>query len=458
LTPHPVLLDSPFMSTHSTPSTLLEKTLGIDRIGEHLTQLVSMGEQIVSNAPIGKAPCCAWDAGSLSRRLSDKPSNPHQTILLDMGGTHTKVATRDASGAWALLFDHLNDWFEPKRDPSLPLLQGFFRVLVHELVAALPSLKTSGLPLRVGVIWSNQIKTKRFSTGSTTGVTGIVHGFQSGGYRKGEWFLKGINNGDDVGALLLAEFTHGGITPEAMVLGNDTLFTLFAVPGAHAGVVMSSGGNCTLVGTSERDRDELYNSELGGMFMLPDELLSLGDEEFAKSRHLTSLSLEELSAGNWFPHMVTAHIEVAATLPEGSDLAPISAALSKDDSLITNRNLCELLAGDATQYAALPTQSIEALKKLVAALTERAALLAGVLTYLSVVSQLRAGEKTAIISLDSSMARYFPGYFATMQSCIARITLANHHVETTLVQPIQLATGGDISVPLQGAARALASN
>jgi len=446
------------MSEPATQANSLEKKLGIHRIAENLPQLVTLGEQIVFNAPTGKKPCCAWDAGSLSRRISTKPATPHQTILLDMGGTHTKVATKNQNGEWALLFDHLNDWFEPKRDPALPLLQGFFRVLIQELVAALPALKTSELPLRVGVIWSNQIKTKRFATGKTTGVTGIVHGFQSGGYRKGEWFLKGINNGDDIGALLLAELTHSGIAPEVLVLGNDTLFTLFAASGAHAGVVMSSGGNCTLVGTSDTDRDELYNSELGGMFMLPAEMLSLGDEEFAKSRHLTSLSLEELSAGNWFPHMVTAHITVAAKLPEGSELLPIAAALSNDDHLISNRTLCELLSGDTTLFEALPPQSIAALRKLAAALVERGALLAGVMTYLSVVSQLRAGERNALISLDSSMGRYFPGYFETMKSCIARITLAGHQVETTLVHPIQLPTGGDISVPLQGAALALTSN
>jgi hypothetical protein len=446
------------MSESATQANSLEKKLGIHRIAENLPKLVTLGEQIVSNAPTGKTPCCAWDAGSLSRRLSTKPAIPHQTILLDMGGTHTKVATKNPNGEWALLFDHLNDWFEPKRDPALPLLQGFFRVLVQELVATLPSLKTSGLPVRVGVIWSNQIKTKRFTSGKTTGVTGIVHGYQSGGYRKGEWFLKGINNGDDIGALLLAEFTHGRVTPEVMVLGNDTLFTLFAAPGAHAGVVMSSGGNCTLVGTSDTDTDELYNSELGGMFMLPAEMLSLGDEEFAKSRYLTSLSLEELSAGNWFPHMVTAHINVAAKLPEGSDLSPIAAALSNDDHLISNRSLCDLLAGDCSIFATFPSQSITALKTLVAALVERGALLAGVMTYLSVVSQLRAGEKNTLISLDSSMGRYFPNYFETMKSCIARIALPGHQVETTLVHPIQLPTGGDISVPLQGAALALASN
>jgi hypothetical protein len=369
-----------------------------------------------------------------------------------MGGTHTKVATKNARGEWALLFDHLNDWFEPRRDPSLSPLQGFFRTLVHELVTVLPSLKSEGLPLRVAVIWSNQIKTKRFSTGTTTGVTGIVHGYQSGGYRKGEWFLKGLHNGDDVGALLLAEFTHGGVTPEVMILGNDTLFTLFAVPGAHAGVVMSSGGNCTLVGTSKEERDELFNSELGGMLMLPNSLLSEGDKEFAKSRGLSLISLEELSAGNWFPDMVAANVIAGSKIPEGEALKPIVSALSNESLSINNRSLCDLLAGSATNFESFPSTSINALRALTSSLVTRAATLAGIMTYLSVVTQIRAGERKVLISLDSSMGRYFPTYFSTMKRCIAHITPPGHEVETILVHPIELPNGGDISVPLQGAA------
>jgi len=406
----------------------------------------------VSNAPTGTPPCCAWDAGSLSRRPSSKPSTPHQVILLDMGGTHTKVATKNRSGEWSLLFDHLNDWFEPRRDPLLPPLQGFFRVLIEELVSSLPSLKTDGLPLRVGIIWSNQIRTRRFSAGSTTGVTGIVHGYQSGGYRKGEWFLKGLHNGDDVGALLLGEFTHGGITPEVMVLGNDTLFTLFAVPGAHAGVVMSSGGNCTLVGTSASDKDELFNSELGGMFMLPDTMLSDGDKEFGRSRGLSLISLEELSAGNWFPSMVAANVVAGSKLPEGVALTPIASALSDESLAINNRSLCDLMAGSTHIFESFPAESIEAFRSLTRSLVTRAATLAGIMTYLSVVMQLRAGEKKALIALDSSMARYFPTYFDTMKGCIAKILPPGQEVETVLVHPIKLPNGGDISVPLQGAA------
>lgn len=445
------------MVTPASPSFPLAQALGLGLVAENLDTLVSMGQQIVGNAPAGKTPCCAWDAGSLSRKLAATPPSPHQTILLDMGGTHTKVAAKRSDGGWELLFDHLNDWFEPRRDPSLPLLQGFFRTLVAELLAAHPSLRSSGHPLRVGVIWSNQIKTKRFSTGTTTGVTGIVHGYQSGGYRKGEWFLKGIHNGDDIGALLLSEFTHAGITPEVMLLGNDTLFTLFAVPGAHAGVVMSSGGNCTLVGTSNDDRDELYNSELGGMFMLPEDILSSGDRSFAQSRHLTSLSLEELSAGNWFPHMVTAHIITAALLPEGTELTPIAEALQKGTLTINNRSLCDLINESGDTFTSFAPTTRATLKTLVIELVERAAVLAGIMTYLSVFNQLKAGEKHAVISLDSSMGRYFPGYFDAMKRCIARITPAGHSVETILVHPIDLPNGGDISVPLQGAALALAA-
>jgi len=220
---------------------------------------------------------------------------------------------------------------------------------------------------------------------------------------------------------------------------------------------MSSGGNCTLVGTTDTDRDELYNSELGGMFMLPSTLLSSGDQEFARGRNLSSLSLEELCAGNWFPQMVTAHIVTAAKLSEGTPLSAISQALLRGELTINNRSLCDLIASESATFASFSPEARTALKELVVALVERAANLAGILTYLSVVSQLKNGEKRALVSLDSSMGRYFPGYFEILKRRVARITPPNHVVEVTLVHPIELSDGGDISVPLQGAALALAA-
>ena len=191
--------------------------------------------------------------------------------------------------------------------------------------------------------------------------------------------------------------------------------------------------------------------------MLPDSVLSAGDKEFARSRGLALLSLEELSAGNWFPSLVTTTILTGANLPEGKELQPIASAVTNDTLAINNRSLCDLLAGSSGIFETFPSASIETLRSLARSLVDRAAVLAGIMTYLSVVTQLRAGERTALISLDSSMGRYFPGYFETMKTCIEAITLPGHEVATILVHPIQLPDGGDISVPLQGAALLLES-
>jgi hypothetical protein len=150
--------------------------------------------------------------------------------------------------------------------------------------------------------------------------------------------------------------------------------------------------------------------------------------------------------------MVTAHVIAAGRLPEGRALAPIASALIAESLSLTNRALCDLLLDSDTIFGSFSPASIEALRLLTRSLVERGATLAGIMTYLSVVTQLRAGEKKALVSLDSSMGRYFPHYFDTMRRCISRITLPGHAVETVLVHPIELASGGDISVPLQGAA------
>ena len=446
------------MTAPATKTIPLEDALGIFSLSKNLPLLAKLGEEFVANAPQSVKPCCAWDAGSLSRKPHQTSPEPHLCLLLDMGGTHTKVGYRDSAGGWNPILDHHNDWFESKRDTSLPLLHAFFRTLLSETVQACPTLTTTKLPIRLGVIWSNQIKTKRFQSRKTRGVTGLVHGYQSGGYRKGEWFLKEIRNGDDVGATLLAECERASLTPEVMVLGNDTLFTLFAVPDAHAGVVMSSGGNCTLVGTGTDDKDELYNSELGGMFMIPAELLSVGDVAFMKSRGISSLSLEELSAGTWFPSMVASHIIEAAVTPGGEELKQLAEDIQAKRLVVTNRSLSGLLGGTETIFSAYPETLRSALYPLVAALVGRGAVLAGLLCYLSVVGQLRAGLKTAVVSLDSSMARHFPLYLEGMKRAITALSPQGVTIDLRLMAPINLAEGIEISVPLQGAAAALTNH
>jgi hypothetical protein len=446
------------MTVPAAQTVPLDDVFRSHKVAENLSSLATLGESYVLNAPLGRKPCCAWDAGSLSRVPRGVHVQEHLCLLMDMGGTHTKVGYRDASGTWTPILDHHNDWFESKRDPALPLLQAFFRTLLSETVNACPLLTTTPLPIRLGVIWSNQVKTKRFDTGRTRGVTGLVHGFQSGGYRKGEWFLKGIKNGDDIGEVLLNECERLSLSPEVMILGNDTLFTLFAVKGAHAGVVMSSGGNCTLVGVTTEDKDELYNSELGGMFMLPENVLSAADYAFMKTRAISSLSLEELSAGTWFPAMVAAHIAQAATTPEGSTLKQVTSDIASKELVITNRALSGLLRGTETIFSSYPEPIRATLQTLVSSLVDRGATLAGLLCYLSVINQVKAGLRHAVVSLDSSMARHFPGYLDGIKRTCSALVPTGITIEICLLSPIQLKEGLEISVPLQGAAAALANN
>jgi len=156
--------------------------------------------------------------------------------------------------------------------------------------------------------------------------------------------------------------------------------------------------------------------------------------------------------------MVSANIVAGSRLTEGRDLQPIATALTNGSLVINNRSLCDLLGGSRVIFESFSTESVTALTSLTRTLVERAAVLAGVMTYLSVAPQLKAGVKRAIISLDSSMGRYFPGYFDIMKRRIADLTPSGHEVETVLVHPIQLPNGGDISVPLQGAALLLESS
>jgi hypothetical protein len=221
---------------------------------------------------------------------------------------------------------------------------------------------------------------------------------------------------------------------------------------------MSSGGNCTLVGVTTEDKDELYNSELGGMFMLPENVLSAADYAFMKTRAISSLSLEELSAGTWFPAMVAAHIAQAATTPEGSTLKQVTSDIASKELVITNRALSGLLRGTETIFSSYPEPIRATLQTLVSSLVDRGATLAGLLCYLSVINQVKAGLRHAVVSLDSSMARHFPGYLDGIKRTCSALVPTGITIEICLLSPIQLKEGLEISVPLQGAAAALANN
>ncbi len=443
----------------STPAELLHQPagqLGVFNAVESLAEIVRLGEICLRNACYSEGqPACAWDSSEIPLPDPTLAEKPCAAVLIDIGGTQTKVGYQDERGELRSLFDHPNTWFQTA-DPGgeTPALEPFLSAVIAEVKKAVPNLARD---CSLGLIWSNQVQCVAIETPHTRGVSGIVRGSKSGGYRKGEWFLRGIRDGDDVGALFLRAMSRVGWAPKVFLLGNDTVFTLFATPHASAGVVMSSGGNCTVIGDEGREKRHIINTELGGNLKIPDALLSDGDRFCAEMRGVDSLALEELSAGLWFPTLVYAHVCAAAELADGAALATLRDALVSGEVTLNNRMLVAALKDpEADIVPEAVRQAGTSFSDLLRALIVRGGTLAGALCYLSVVSQLEQPEGPVSVSLDSSMARHFPGFLDALEGTFKRLC-SGRKAELKLAHPRSVPGAGDISVPMQGMARALST-
>lgn len=441
----------------STPAEIFHQLagqLGVFDALEGIAEIVRLGRLRLHNAYYQKgAPACAWDSSEIPLPNPKRTNRPRSSVLIDIGGTQTKVGYQNESGEMLCLLDHPNSWFQ-SADPGgdSPALEPFLAALVAEIKKRIPDLAPDCC---LGVIWSNQVQCIPIDTPTTRGVSGIVRGSKSGGYRKGEWFLRGIRDGDDVGALFLRALSYAGWRPAIFLLGNDTIFTLFATPHSTAGVVMSSGGNCTVIGDEGREKWHIINTELGGNLVIPDNLLSDGDRFCAKMRGVQALALEELSAGLWFPTLVYAHVCAAADLPDGVAFAPLRDALVSGEITLNNRMLVAALKDPGSSMLLQAARHADSsLVTLVQALVSRAGALAGALCYLSIANQLDHSRDAAIVSLDSSMARHFPGFFDSLKNTFKELC-NGRSAELHLAYPLAVQDGGDISVPMQGIARAI---
>jgi hypothetical protein len=284
-----------------------------------------------------------------------------------------------------------------------------------------------------------------------------VKGFDSGGYGKGEWFLTGLHDGYDIGADFVSAILDSQIHSDHLIISNDTIFTLFAHPGSHAGVVVSSGANCTLVGG---DDQTVYNSELGGMLAIPASLLTEGDRLFAQRKGSTELVLEELCAGAWMRDLCLSHIESLTSVNHGSPLVEVYNSIKRGTFACSNATLSELLCeGPAAQDECIDLSAAarSALCELLGTLTCRAGAFAAVLVYLSVSNQIRGGNTAPVISLDSSMARHFPGFYSSVKKHLHCLMPRGVTYSLNLIEPIKLDSHADIPVPMIGLAQALRS-
>jgi hypothetical protein len=285
-----------------------------------------------------------------------------------------------------------------------------------------------------------------------------VSGLHEGGYRKGEWFLDGLRDGDDLGSEFQHALASSGINSDVLVLGNDTVFTLFARPCSHAGVVVSSGANCTVVGPGSGGESTIFNSELGGTLLLPDSMLSEGDRIFGARKAGGPLAIEELCGGAWFADLCVSHIEALSELPEETTILPIREAINAGTLSLSNHALSALLRDKSSvsaEFKSFDTSAVESLRSLAEELVHRAGAFAAVLIYLSVCSQIKRGTRALNISLDSSMARHFVGYHASIEKHLNSLMPHDVTYSLHLVTPLKLPGGDEITVPMIGLARAL---
>jgi hypothetical protein len=432
---------------------------GIDRLHSNLQALVNLGQTMIRNAPQGALePRCAWDDSGLSLASEHELPPTDVSLLIDIGGSHTKVALIGLDQKIRILFDHPNEWFKPTRFSSKRPIESFFSQLSQTISESVALRTHVDTPLRIGLIWSNQLQSHPFHSETTQGTTGVVSGKDLGSYRKGEWFLDGLRNGEDLGRLFLASLAENQISCSVLVIGNDTVCTLFATANAHAGIVVSSGANCTLVGQGSRGESTILNSELGGLLMIPSELLSKGDVLYANTFSHGDVAFEELCAGKWFAGVVSAHIQALAQEPEGDLLKPLSNTLTTKDIQLTNELISDLLRqpiGSIKELGSLSYASLSALQVLAQALVNRAGMLAGVLCFLSVSNQKLTSLKSITASLDSSLARHLPGFFTSASKTFTSLLPSGVVGSLALVKPIDIGPGAELTPPMIGLARAL---
>ena len=422
-----------------------------------LNKLIAQGERLAAasgtNQPGPKFPS---DPSYIP--VKSRPPFPGVGILaIDVGGTHIRVGLRTAAAdghvIWQEILEIDNNLLKTQNSCGKGLDQ-MAHTLSDQIMGQLSQRGLTGVKIAgAGVVWSNQIASTRL-TGSDRGirgVSGVVCGSREGkAYRKGEWWNRDISDGDNVGEIFIKAFRDGGLNLRSFVIGNDTVFTCKAIDYADAGMVASTGANATIVPAGGQ---MLCNSESGGNFEF-----SAAEIGLQLVRGQPVLRLEDAIAGKNLPAVYAAHLVRAAeqgvsALSEVAALIQGSAEFGSD--LFSPRDISQLVSGKFQDFiqdrdpALYPTAVVEAMRVIAKKHITTAGQLAAAMAYFSIYNQLPEREQFGI-ALDSSQARFQPGYFEAMQQTLAALLeLQKRRAIINLLDP-----EGEISVPMIGVARA----
>lgn len=405
---------------------LLEE-LGIRNAERHTNDLISFGERLISRCGIPVEECIVLDSPSLIGKNSKSPRPSSIYLVVDIGGSNTKFGFRYAASngdcEWKGVHEYSNPSLDVKGEGAAH--ERFSRELFLKIKGHYwPDTLIDGL----AIVWSNAVEAFKLE-GRPSGVGGKVTA-RTTGYKKGEFFIEDLKDGDDLFKIFQRAAAKIGCNPPRVIIGNDTIFTATSVPGASGGMIASTGANATIWnGTS------FGNSEMGvGIKLKPDWITRA-------ERDSSPLRLEELMCGRTLPKYFLKNVAHLVSIGARSLEGPLSTLESMGDSFDA-KMLAKILHGT---FESSNADLIEVAK----AHEERAASLGAIMGYLSLENQLGATQPL-ILALDSTLARNFPSFLSILQEKIGE--LSKRKISISLVMP-----DGHVSVPMKGAAAALDS-
>lgn len=444
------------------------KELGLYRIESHLDELYRRAKEMTFAAGTSS------NAPQFAAFPSFIPADSRQpqagvSLLIDIGGTSTKTGIRrvnsDHREVWETLFETKNREFQID-GVGVASFETYSELLCD---AVLSSLEIAGVALsqvqNIGIVWSNALVSERVSD---TIISGKMAAKEF--YNKGEWFLEGLNEGDDIGAMLRGAFESRGMKLQKFLIANDTPLTFKAARFASSGVVASTGVNGTIVksleelGIGNDSTRIICNAQIGDTFRLDSDWLSAGDELDGNRK---ADQIERMIGGGFLRKILCAYVFALCDLgaEEFVDLASALRAMGEGRWKEFRGTDIGLLVGedsDITRFMErrsfeleMTDQLASSLRELARALVVRAAKLASVVAFATIANQFERGERL-VVSLNSRLAREMPLFWSVMRKEFYSRIPFPAQAELVLVEPIYT-SGGSISVPLRGAATALDS-
>ncbi|MBX7138064.1 MAG: hypothetical protein K1X83_08780 [Oligoflexia bacterium] len=426
------------------------RNLGLHRVEENLGEIAASALQQLKAA--------IKNSRIKSSYLKPGPTQGLGMLLcLDIGGTSTRCALFDPEGGgeWGVLFEAANTDLKPAGQDTPGASFKTFAAVVAKRIAESPAmqlLKAERLEIDgLGIVWS-QAQT---SVPKEWGIEALV--YDRAHYAKGEWFIRDLLDGDPIGLPFREELTRQGLNVRRTIVSNDVVLTMLALPEAHAGMVMSTGLNATVLLAAE-ERRYIHNAQFGDQLQIDSKYRSTADFlEAGKTAH----TIEFLSAGKFLPALFASHItklhelgvkelqSVAAFLRANPKNLSFSAADMGD--LLHKPAVFQARYGERMK---IEPEALALLGTLSAALIKRAGKLGAIVGFASISTQFEECQNFTI-ALDSRLSRELRELRQTMEAALPTILPKGISAKFELLSPTAT-LGGEVSVPMLGLAQALA--